>query len=277
MAENKKLIVRTSELFNEKNYKIRPFLLDNPLSPSLIEGEENRQVVGIHYHTEDKSVSELNNQSDFNIINDYRNEDISDTSVRYTSVRSTEDKTLEYLPEHHHITELIENIERMQNEYPEKLNMVSYLADKLFDADYAKDMYHLGKGFNITNKVVNGILKSTGTWSGETYTSTWNITGYMTVETADTNIKLNVIIRGIPVPMRKTITSKNGSVYTYVFTYPQYLIDTDESINSIQHIEIQTTDNSAVYWSGKTYLFPIYSNSGDYINLQILNKELRNQ
>jgi hypothetical protein len=250
MAENKKLIVRTSELFNEKNYKIRPFLLDNPLSPSLIEGEENRQVVGIHYDSEDKSVSELNNQSDFNVINEYRNEDIS-----YTSVRSAEDITLEYLPEHHHITELIENIERMQNEYPEKLKMVSYLADKLFDAGYAKDIYYFGRASIIA--VDNGIISPAF--------------GYIIADDVATDLQLNLIIRGIPVPMRKTLTSSG----TYYFTYPQYLIDTDESVNSIQHIEVLNQGNSKLY-KGTTTAFPLYTDSGDYINLRIINKELRN-
>jgi hypothetical protein len=250
MAENKKLIVRTSELFNEKNYKIRPLPLNNPLFPSLIEGEENRQVVGIHYDGDDKSVSELNNQSDFNIINEYRNEDIL-----YTSVRSTEDTTLEYLPEHHHITELIENIKRMQNEYPEKLNMVSYLADKLFDAGYAKDIYYFGRALEIT--VANGIISPAF--------------GYIIADDVVTDLQLNLIIRGIPVPMRKTLTSAG----TFYFTYPQYLIDTDESVNSIQHIEVLNQGNSKLY-KGTTTAFPLYTDSGDYINLRIINKELRN-
>jgi hypothetical protein len=251
MAENKKLIVRTSELFNEKNYKIRPFLLDNPLFPSLIEGEENKQVVGIHYESEDKSVSEINNQDDFNLINEYRNEDIS-----YTSVRSTEDETLEYLPEHHHITELIENIERMQNEYPEKLNMVAYLADKLFDIGYAKDTYYFGRASEIDVDDNGRIFPAYG---------------YIIADNVTTDLQLNVIIRGIPVPMRKTLTSTG----TYYFTYPQYLIDTDESVNAIQYIEVLNQGDS-VFYKGTATVFPLYSDSGDYINLRIINKELRN-
>jgi hypothetical protein len=252
MANNNKITIRTIELHKNKNYKVRPNLLPNPLFSSLFENQkiDANRVVGIFYDDEEKSISEINNQSSFNFINTYRSADID-----YTSVLETEDTTLEYLPEHHHITEMIANIQRMETEYSDKLNMLDYLVDKLFDIGYAKDIYYFGRASGIT--VLEGKISPAF--------------GYIIADNADENVQLNLIIRGIPVPMRKTLTS----VGTYYFTYPQYLIDTDESVNSIQHIEV-LNQGSAVFWKGTSNAFPLYSNSGDYINLRIINKESRN-
>jgi hypothetical protein len=254
MSENTKIIIKSesNELLRNKNYKIKPTLLDGPLFPSLLSSEKinSNRIIGIHFNGNNKSVSEHNNQSDVNIINDYRN-----PSLYYSNIKSTEDTTLEYLPEHFHITELILNIERMQNEYPQKFNAVSYLADKLFDAGYAKDIYYFGRGSVIT--VSSGKITPA--------------VGYIIAENATESLALNIVIRGVPLPMRKTKSSEG----VYYFTYPQYLLDTDESVNSIQHIEI-LNQGSAVFYKGSTTAFPLYSSSGDYVNLRIINKEQRN-
>ena len=133
--------------------------------------------------------------------------------------------------------------------------MLTYLVNNLFDVDYAKNINNFGRASLII--VTDGIISPAF--------------GYIIVDNAPENLELNLIIRGIPVPMRKTLTSSG----TYYFTYPQYLIDTDESVNSIQHIEVLNQGNSKLY-KGTTTAFPLYTDSGDYINLRIINKELRN-
>jgi len=254
MAENTRLILRSAELFINKDYKIKPELLNNPLWDSLLINEQidSNKVFGIFYNEEQKSISEINNQENFDLINNYR---LASPIINYSSVRSEEDITLEYLPEHLYITELITNIERMQTEYPQKNDMLTYLVNNLFDVDYAKNINNFGRALEIT--VDKGIISPAF--------------GYIIADNVVTDLQLNLIIRGIPVPMRKTLTSAG----TFYFTYPQYLIDTDESVNSIQHIEVLNQGNSKLY-KGTTTAFPLYTDSGDYINLRIINKELRN-
>jgi hypothetical protein len=254
MAENTKIVLRDEqdELLRNKNYKIKSFLLDGPLFPSLLSGEKinANRVVGIHYLTLNKSITEFNSQLNVNTINEYRN-----PSISYSNIKPIADATLEYLPEHPHITELILNIERMENEYPEKLNTLNYLVDNLFDISYSKDIYYFGRASSISvssGKIIPAV-------------------GYIIAENASENLKLNIVVRGVPIPMRKTKSSNN----VYHFTYPQYLIDTDESVNAIQHIEVLNQE-SATFFRGTTTAFPLYSDSGDYINLRIINKEQRN-
>ena len=120
MAENTKLILKPKidEGFLLLKIKIHPTLIENPLWPSLDKQSslndkinniitpsatlqtrlDINKVIGIHYEGETKSVSELNNQAEYGTINSLRNESIS-----YTNIRSTEDATMEYIPEHPHI------------------------------------------------------------------------------------------------------------------------------------------------------------------------------
>jgi len=254
MAENTKLILRSSlnELFITKNYKLKPELVISALDPSLSTADKLIQhVAAIHYNGSDKSVSQFNNQSLFNIINTYRN----GGTVTYDPIVSSNADLLEYIPKNLNIYTAIQDLNRMQTEYPQKNSMLTYLVNNLFDVDYAKNINNFGRASEIT--VTNGIISPAF--------------GYIIVDNAPENLELNLIIRGIPVPMRKTLTSSG----TYYFTYPQYLIDTDESVNSIQHIEVLNQGSSILY-KGTVTAFPLYTDSGDYINLRIINKELRN-
>lgn len=254
MASNNKIIIRATELHKNKNYKVRPQLLDNPLFSSLLTAQkiDANRVAGIYYEGEEKSISEISNQSTFDDINSYRNP----TNIDPTSVLASGDSTLESLPEHYHITEMIDNIQRMENEYSDKLNMLNYLVSNLFDTGYATGIHYFGRHTIIT--VDDGKIAPA--------------VGYIIADSASEDLKLNLIIRGVPVPMRKTETSSG----TYYFTYPQYLVDTDESVNSIEYIEV-LNQGDAVLYKGSSNVFPLLSSSGDYVNLEIFNKELRNQ
>lgn len=276
MAELNKLIVRSiaNELFIPQNYKVYPTLINNPLWGSLdnqsslvdtgnIKKLNINKVVGIHYNDEIKSISEINNQTSFNTINALRN-----SSISYTNVLSTIDTSLEYIPEHFHILEQIENIERMEKEYSSKLNMINYLVDELFDVNYATNMYMVGKETRIYP--VNNKLVSSDT----------RISGYIKVEGADDTITLNLIFRGIPVRMRRTLTSEYpGGLKNYIFTYPQYMLDNIDLIQAIQYIEINDQGASASFWYGTTYDFTLTDFTGfegRLANLHTINKDGRN-
>lgn len=277
MAENTKLILRSTELYDAtKNYKVRPGLVDGPLFPSLTISDKTdaNRLIPITYGGLSKSVSQHNHQPVFDAINSYRIEDPD-----YTSVLSTEDTTLEYIPEHLDIVEMIENLERMVTEYPQKLSMLTYLVSNLFDEGYAVDMYNVGRGTDITSNLSGGKFQSV---PGE-----FTISGYIKAEYASSSISMNFVIRGVPVPMRRTLTSANdGGTFNYIFTYPQYAIRTEDSVNSIQHIEVsgQGSDPNLRFFKGSgtdpKYGFLVESqvtDDTDYANLQIYNKEDRNE
>ena len=277
MAENTKLTLRSAELYEAtKDYKVRPGLVDGPLFPSLTDSDKTdaNRLIPITFNSLSKSVSVHNHQTVFTTINTYRSADAD-----YTSVLSTPDATLEYLPEHLYIVDFIENLERMATEYPQKLTMLSYLVDNLFDEDYAVDMYNIGRGTEITSNLSGGKFESVA--------GGFTISGYVKVEYASSSIAMNVIIRGIPVPMRRTLTSANdGGTYNYIFTYPQYLMNTEDSVNSIQHMEVsgQGSDTNLKFFKGSgtdsKYGFLVegqVEDDTDYANLQIFNRENRNE
>jgi hypothetical protein len=262
MAENIKITLRPVELYGtSKDYKVRPTLVDGPLFPSLKVGDKTdvNRLIGITYSGATKSVSQYNNQSVFDSINTYRSADIG-----YVSVRSTENTTLEYLPEHLYIVDFIENLERMEQEYPQKLTMLGYLFDNLFDVSYATGIHNFGRGDEVTPS--GGIIESDGAFK---------ISGYIIAETTDASVSMKLIIRGIPVPMRKTKTSAN----TYYFTYPQYLVDTQDSLDSVQHIEVSDSGVGSKYYFGDSHSFlknSVVADDNDYGNLQIYNRVERN-
>jgi hypothetical protein len=252
MAENTKLILRETELFKEKNYKLKRDLVISALDASLSTADKLIQyVAAVHYNGSNKSVSQFNNQSLFDTINGYR----TGGTATYDSIVSSNADLLEYVPKNLNIYTAKNDLDRMANEYPQKLDMLNYLVNNLFDVDYARNINNFGRASEIT--VTDGKISPAY--------------GYIIADNVTTDLQLNVIIRGIPVPMRKTLSSTG----TYYFTYPQYLIDTDESVNAIQHIEVLNQGSSVLY-KGTATAFPLYSNSGDYINLRIINKELRN-
>jgi hypothetical protein len=267
MAENTKLILRLEEdeIFKPQNYKIHPTLIENPLWPSLLDPEiiNINRVIGIHYNGEIKSVSELNNEDYYNEINDLRKE--SD--------------------EHPHITKTIEDLEGMKTEWPSKLglDMLNYLVDNLYDTDYATNMYMIGKHTQVT--LQDGRIYSP--YDDKTGDEYKRISGYIKVEGANEDITLNMIIRGVPIPMRKTLTSKNyingvELSNNYIFTYPQYLLDNVDMIQAIQYIEVNNPGSSATFWYGTDYNFSsnkVLSFTGyedNLANIHIINKSNRN-
>ena len=284
MAENTRLILKAeaNELFTDQNYKIHPELLENPLWSSLntqpsytdiFHPTPNMQtlaqrVIGIYYDGVNKTVSAHNNQASFDTINTLRNQNIPS----YTNIRLAEDSTLEYIPEHPHILEQIENLERMATEYSSKLNSLEYLVGNLFDISYAVNMYMVGRKTSVVPN--NGRLYSP--YDGVTGT---RISGYIKVENANPSITMNMVIRGIPVSMRKTLTSiNNDGRRNYIFTYPQYLMNNVDIIQAIQYIEVKNQGSVATFWYGNNYNFQMDLTGFDnkLNNIHIINKNSRN-
>jgi len=270
VAENVKITLKSSEseVFVNKNYKIKPSLLDNPLFPSLLSSEKinTNKVVGISYNGEEKSVSELNNQIVFDEINNLRN-----GTPDYFNIKTTEDTTLEWIPIGLHITEMIQNIKRLEKEYPQKLKMLTHLVANLYDLNYADGMHMIGRE---TEAKISG-NKLLLNLSDEEL----RISGYIKVENAPETINIHLIIRGVPVPMRKTLTSVNGTIYNYIFTYPQYLLGKNvDVVQAINHLEV-INHGSAKFFYGKDYHFDIDTGHGygDKLgNIHIINKNNRN-
>jgi hypothetical protein len=291
MAKNSRLILKTEsqEIFTDQNYKIHPELLENPLWSSLNTQPSftdlsvihrtpdmktlNQRVIGIYYGGENKTVSVHNNQALYDTINLLRN-----SSSGHTNILETEDNLLEYIPDHPHILEQIENLERMENEYPSKLNMLNYLVGNLFDINYATNMFMIGREISVTPDA-NGRIHSPYDGIG-----TIRISGYIKVENALQNINMNIIIRGIPVPMRRTLTSitrnslGNITGYNYIFTYPQYLMDNIDTVQAIQYIEVNNRTGAQIFF-GKEYDFKLTNTFGfenKLNNIHIVNKSGRN-
>jgi hypothetical protein len=160
--------------------------------------------------------------------------------------------------------------------------MLNYLVDNLYDTGYATNMYMIGKHTQVTPQ--DGRIYSP--YDDKTGDEYKRISGYIKVEGANEDITLNMIIRGVPIPMRKTLTSKNygeeNISNNYIFTYPQYLLDNVDMIQAIQYIEVNNPGSSATFWYGTDYNFSsnkVLSFTGyedNLANIHIINKSNRN-
>ena len=274
--ENNIVRLSEAEIFKSKQGKLLPFnpsvagkYVENALKPSLLSTEENKVVPGLYTDSSDTvvNVSLASNQGSFSTLNSLRSPSIS--YVNIISGGTTD--LMEKIPVHTHVRENLENMQRMANEYPEKAAMLDFLIDELFDTAYASQMYMVGRSVQITPQ--SGRIAST---------QTNLLSGYIKAEGAPQNIGINLVLRGVPVPMRRTLTSVNRTAspvtYNYVFTYPQYLIDNLEMIEAIQHAEIDN-QGSATFWYGDSYSFTVVDSNGFEVktaNLNIVNRDGRN-
>jgi hypothetical protein len=270
MSKINRVILKNTEIFNGKKFKISADLKSrsNLLQSSWLDGVDditvqekglNTQATQIYIDENTKrNISEINdNINDVESINEIRN-------PNYSFVQINNDITLEKIPVHTHITETLTNFKRMANEYPLKLSRLIFLRDNLFDTEYASLMYKLGRA-NLIPLDQNGRIYSD---------SSKMISGYFKAENAPPNISANIVLRGVPVPMRRTETSSGN----YIFTYPQYLVDNIELVESIQYIEVlNSLENTEIYF-GTSYVFENFNATGyqTSANLNIINKPFRN-
>lgn len=284
MAENARLIIKQEEIFKPQWGKIKNILIDNPLAPQMvgtdpynklndIPTEYSRKVASIYKDSDSDSNSisyfNNNNKDNYVIIQSLRTRDIS-----YVDIIKTGESLMEKIPIHPHIRETLKLFELIEKEYPRKRKMLVNFRNNMFDPGYAEGMYMVGKGqqINVVSKVRDTQTKILD--------MSFDISGYIKVENAPSTIKLFYILRGIPLPMRKTLTSYNLTTNNYIFTYPQYLMDNIDLIQSIQYIEVQNY-TGATFWYGNNYRFNLTENGlegyGDKLsNLHIINKDKRN-
>jgi hypothetical protein len=267
MAKNTRLILKSinNEIFSVKDYKLYPGTINNILFASMNDAEKaanNYQVSAFYIDGALRNISELNNLPLFNRVNGLRNPLIS-----FENITPVQSLYLESVPKHYHISETIANMERMQTEYPRKFNALGNLSTNLFDSNYASQMWMVGRASQITP--INNRISS----------SSVLISGYIKVENASANLRMNMVFRGVPVPMRRTETSSlSTGRKNYIFTYPQYLVDNIELVQSIQYIELENYDVDTLIYYGTNYEFTLSDLIGyeTSANLNIINKESRN-
>jgi hypothetical protein len=289
MGKNTKLILRDEQslIFKPKAFKLSTELINNNLdltatdfnvigsqglslvdiqnNPIIIPGRNLTALLSSFY---DLSLNLANPTTKNQVVF------FSDINAIRNSIAENNDsliiaggETLEKIPVHKHINETFENLTRMRVEYTTKLSNIDNFRLNMFDPEYATLMYKFGRATEVS--LIDGKLDSTNV----------PISGYIKVEDANENITLNLVLRGIPLPMRKTLTSLNtDGTKNYFFTYPQYLIDNIELVESIQYIEVNSSGINAKFFYGSTYTFENLNPVGydKAANLNIVNKEFRN-
>jgi hypothetical protein len=288
MAENTKIIIKSEpeRLYNAGKYKLYHDLIPASVASSLSARDLekvstynlNTNIAGLYLDrlsATARSISQWNNDggaTTFAEVNTLR----SPTSISYyemlnpTSGLSSLSALLEGIPYNLHISETITHFQRMPVEYTQKSTAATYLRDNLY-TEFTSSMQFLGRTAQI-------IPDSNGRF----FSSSVRISGYIKVEDAPNTISMNLVLRGVPVPMRRTQTSINYtgetvSSYNYVFTYPEYLINNKDLVESIQYIEA-VDRGSAIFFYGTNYSFTNTNQnySDNLANLHVINRPNRN-
>ena len=284
--KNTRLILKTTDLlFKENKYKVNHNLLPSKLSSTLSYRDydflnlrgRNDQVATVYFSSDYTNISpisitEANNLAKLNQIIALRN--ASGTRITKPYIVNSFNSLVERFPLHYHISETLEMYKRIKNDFVKKKAFVDYYSANFYDPDFAINTYMFGKHHSVSPSLVGGVRRIESRRIGRL------ISGYIKVENALENAGLNLIIRGIPVPMRKTLTSRNKSAgtYNYVFTYPQYLIDNREIIESIQYIEVEGFSANTLYYFGQSYSFKDNTETfgASLANVHVINRNGRN-
>jgi hypothetical protein len=281
---NTRLILKTTDLvFKDNKYKVNHNLVSSKIGSTLsfrdydflIQRGRSEFVASVYFSADYTnilpiSITEANNLTHLNQIVALRNAD-KKTIPYISGVTNT---LAERIPLHYHVSETLENYKRVKDDFIKKKVFVDYYASNFYDPDFAVNTYMFGKFYQITPVVVDGVRRI------ESRRIPRLISGYIKVENTGEDSCLNIIIRGIPVPMRRTLTSRNISAgtYNYVFTYPQYIINNREIIESVQYIEIEGFLSGTQYWFGNNYSFKddTLTFGSSLSNLHIINRNGRN-
>jgi hypothetical protein len=282
MAKNERLVLRTeaSELYKKTKLKISPTNTGSILTSSITTKDINlllsrgffgNQVAGFFDRDAILTNATFKNQaalvSNVNLLRDIIAPNSDDPTIGSSS------PLLSKIPVHKHINETQENLERLSIDYSSsttagsRLSNLKFMKENFFDPGYAIKMFNLGRATEVSPDTNNRLYS----------TDQLNVSGYIKVEDASPSIQLDLIIRGVPVRMRKTETSDNfNGTKNYVFTYPQYLINTAESVRSIQYVDVIGRGDNAKIFYGTDHSFPVLQSDEDYINLSLFNKLERN-
>jgi len=302
MAEVNKLIVKNqvNEIYQQDKYKVPPTLInasENTISESLSTIDDsivnlnnlNKNTAGLGINGSIVNLTRKDYTPEIGILNTLRNQGgvnaIIKENVIYNQIYTS--TLLEKIPDNLHVSEYLRNLKNTNliNEYPMKQSMLRKMARIYGESSqpipYATNLWMLPLGIETAVTIEAG---------GELSSSVDKlISGYIKVTDTNINTQMNLVMRGVPVPMRRVLTSKNYSVapfnipssYNYVFIYPQYIVNNIELIQAIDYIEITgyaANPDTKVYYSNN-YEFSILDAEGYNDNLaplNIINRELRN-
>jgi len=302
MAEVNKLIVKNqvNEIYQQDKYKVPPTLInasENTISESLSTIDDsivnlnnlNKNTAGLGINGSIVNLTRKDYTPEIGILNTLRNQGgvnaIIKENVIYNQIYTS--TLLEKIPDNLHVSEYLRNLKNTNliNEYPMKQSMLRKMARIYGESSqpipYATNLWMLPLGIEtaVTIEAGGGLSSSVDKL----------ISGYIKVTDTNINTQMNLVMRGVPVPMRRVLTSKNYSVapfnipssYNYVFIYPQYIVNNIELIQAIDYIEITgyaANPDTKVYYSNN-YEFSILDTEGYNDNLaplNIINRELRN-
>jgi hypothetical protein len=298
MAKITKLVLKneTSQprIYRNDKYRISALTSDNLISTSLsnidtgIIQTNNLDTfisAGIGINNTLMSLTQRDYASELQTINNQRNpgSNSNKDEILYSPMVQDEDlqNYLEKIPDNIHISEYLRNLKNINqiNEYSLKQSFLIQM-NKIYGSNetpYTTNLWMLPLGLDDEEISFpdNKKLESTNI----------KISGYIKLTNTVENSNLYLIMRGVPIPMRRVLTSvnyieSNISSYNYIFLYPQYLINNIELIQAIDYIEISNSVlNTARIYYGKDNYFETIDNIGydQYLApLHILNREFRN-
>jgi hypothetical protein len=302
MAEVNKLIVKSqsNEIYQQDKYKVSPTLInasENTISESLSTIDDSiatlnsldKKTAGLGIDGDIINLTRKDYTPEIGILNTLRNQGGVNASIKesviYNQIYTS--TLLEKIPDNLHVSEYLRNLKNTNliNEYPMKQSMLRKMARIYGESSqtipYATNLWMLPLGIEPSVTIeAGGKLSSSADKL---------ISGYIKIIDTNFNTKMNLVMRGVPVPMRRILTSKNYSVapfnipssYNYVFIYPQYIVNNIELIQAIDYIEITgyaANLDTRVYYSNN-YEFSILDAEGYNNNLaplNIINREFRN-
>jgi len=301
MAEINKIILKIDfeELYRYDKFKLSSTLIpgsQNSISESLsviddsivISNSLDKNITGIGIDNSLINLTKKDYTPEIGIINTLRNQGGVNLSIKEAVIynQSYNSTLIEKIPDNIHSSEYLQNLKNINliNEYPMKQSMLKRMARIYGEfgqtTPYATNLWMLPLGIETPVTIETGGRLS----------SSINkiISGYIKVTDTNINAQMNLVMRGVPVPMRRVLTSKNYSApfnipssYNYVFIYPQYIVNNIELIQSIDYIEITgyaANPDTKVYYSNN-YEFSILDAEGYNNNLaplNIINREFRN-
>jgi hypothetical protein len=204
---------------------------------------------GLSFHTlESYNSSSLSN---INAINALRSGD------NVPDIEITSYPGIEKIRVSHGMTGMINDAERRLSvgEVSRKVSMINFFAS-MYDMSYSPSVYKAAQQTSISIPS-NGII---------------GLYPAIAIRSAPATIMANVIIRGIPFPMKRTITSYNGDgTINGIFMYSDYILNSyAEIMKSMQYIELKNFGKASLY-SGSSDSFAITNTNYGSASLAAFN------
>lgn len=117
---------------------------------------------------------------------------------------------------------------------------------------YSYSVFRSGRGseltlINSTNSYFNKVKGYILTKDGKAYN-----TPFIKAEGFSQNVSAFVVVRGIPIKMKRVETSHDDK-YNYIFSYPEYILNDISRLESIQMILFSEKSSDSKVFDGKVY------------------------